>query len=282
MVPSSNVVRYWHRETSQHIRASLHGLRYAPGLVMMEFVSVFIPLWDVYSQKIRIYHQANLQIAQQARELEMRDVRKLSMYTMTALDTAILRNLDPLLRWAAEVDFTGENIIFLREVRNFKKKWIQRTKNGRTLTTAEMREQYEQAGMIYFTCINPETAQFPINIKSHILKDLSSVFRDLQFRPDGPRSVSRNMVTPWEDARPGSSAGSSHGTIFTVDMTAKRNTVDFLYPLPVTEVESKTHRTPGDENRMNGLEVPDSFSLEVFDDAFAEVRYLVFTNTWSR
>lgn len=249
---------------------------------MMEFVSVFIPLWDVYSQKIRLYRQAKFQFAQQARHLEMRDARRCAMYTMTALDTAILRNLDPLLRWAAEVDFTGENIIFLREVRNFKKKWLQRVKHGRTLTPTEMRDRYEEAGMIYFTCVCPETAQFPINIKSHILKDLRSVFKDLEFRPDRPQSPSRNMVTPWEDESPDSYSGSSHGTIFPVDMTGIRTSVDLLYPLPVTEVESKAQGSAGDENGLSALEVPDSFSLDVFDDAFAEVRYLVFTNTWTR
>ena len=45
------------------------------------------------------------------------------VYSMAALETQISKNLDPLLKWASEKEFSAENIVFLRAVRDFKKKW---------------------------------------------------------------------------------------------------------------------------------------------------------------
>jgi hypothetical protein len=48
---------------------------------------------------------------------------KEGVYSMASLEMQISKNLDPLLKWAAEKEFSAENIVFLRAVRDFKKKW---------------------------------------------------------------------------------------------------------------------------------------------------------------
>ena len=45
------------------------------------------------------------------------------VYSMASLEMQISKNLDPLLKWASEKEFSAENIVFLRAVRDFKKKW---------------------------------------------------------------------------------------------------------------------------------------------------------------
>jgi hypothetical protein len=45
------------------------------------------------------------------------------IYSMASLEMQISKNLDPLLKWAAEKEFSAENIVFIRAVRDFKKKW---------------------------------------------------------------------------------------------------------------------------------------------------------------
>jgi hypothetical protein len=175
---------------------------------------------------------------------------------MQALEFSIENSIEPLIAWAASREFTAENTIFLREVRNFKKKWS----SLKTVTTAQRRQMFNDASLIYFTLVNPFTAETPINIEYKIFKTLQNVFSDVEFDPYMPRSktpddlkspvMRENVVCPWEDtlSRPASlesnhSASSATGT---------------------------------------KCIVPSDFTDEVFDAAFESIKYLVFTNTWPR
>lgn len=119
---------------------------------------------------------------------------------------------------------------------------------------------FNDASLIYFTLVNPFTAETPINIEYKIFKTLQNVFSDVEFDPYMPRSktpddlkspvMRENVVCPWEDtlSRPASlesnhSASSATGT---------------------------------------KCIVPSDFTDEVFDAAFESIKYLVFTNTWPR
>ncbi|KAL5114342.1 hypothetical protein ACEQ8H_007779 [Pleosporales sp. CAS-2024a] len=179
-----------------------------------------------------------------------------SKTSMQALEFSIENSIEPLIAWAAAREFTAENTIFLREVRNFKKKWCAL----RTVTTAQRRQMFNDASLIYFTLVNPFTAETPINIEYKIFKTLQNMFSDIEFDPYMPRSktpdalkspVARdNVVCPWEDtlSRPAS-------------------------------IESNHTTTSTGSTRSI---VPSEFSEEVFDAAFESIKYLVFTNTWPR
>ncbi|KAF2024142.1 hypothetical protein EK21DRAFT_79323 [Setomelanomma holmii] len=179
-----------------------------------------------------------------------------SKASMQALEFSIQHSIEPLIAWAAAREFTAENIIFLREVRNFKKKWSPLN----TVSTAQRRQMFNEASLIFFTLINPFTAESPINIEYKIFKKLQATFAGVEFDPYMPRSktpdnlkspiLRENVVCPWEDtlSRP-TSIDSNH----TTSSTSSTRSI-----------------------------VPSEFTDEIFDAAFESIKYLVFTNTWPR
>jgi hypothetical protein len=173
------------------------------------------------------------------------------------LDTIIaVREVEPLIAWAATREFTAENTIFLREVRNFKKKWG----SLKSVTTAQRRQMFNEASLVYFALVNPFTAETPINIEYKIFKTLQNIFAGVEFDPYMPRSktpddlrspvLRENVVCPWEDTLSRPASLDSNVTASTTSST--RNVV------------------------------PSDFTEEVFDAAFESIKYLVFTNTWPR
>jgi hypothetical protein len=175
---------------------------------------------------------------------------------MQALEFSIEHSIESLISWAASREFTAENAIFLREVRNFKKKWGAL----RTVTTSQRRQMFTEASLIFFTLINPFTAETPINIEYKIFRKLQQTFSDVEFDPympkapgTAPASPTRereNVVCPWED---------------TLDRPAS--------------IDSNASMSSTASTRSI---VPSQFTEEVFDAAFESIKYLVFTNTWPR
>jgi hypothetical protein len=198
-----------------------------------------------------------------------------SMYSMACLEQQIALNLDPLLQWACETDLTAENIVFLRSVRDFKKKWITAESRG-DLDETQQREQFEDAALIWFKLINPLTARFNINIDYRTFLDLEQIFRGVRYEPffeeDSSKSVqSENVIAPWVDyERPTSQYYED----------CKISDIDKLYVLPITEI----HLTDGSITSLDAslFQVPDSFTTDVFDQAYDIVRTDVFHNTWLR
>ncbi|KAF2849159.1 hypothetical protein T440DRAFT_138711 [Plenodomus tracheiphilus IPT5] len=237
---------------------------FLPSLIVCQQVLILIPLRDAFKLPPRqratsASETASLTSAQSmvstksstvvyAKELK-------SKASMQALEFSIEHSIEPLIAWAAAREFTAENTIFLREVRNFKKKWS----TLKTVTTGQRRQMFNEASLIYFTLVNPFTAETPINIEYKIFKTLQSTFASVEFDPYMPRThtpdikspVARdNVVCPWEDTlnRP-ASIDSNH----TSTSTASTRSI-----------------------------VPSEFTDEVFDAAFESIKYLVFTNTWPR
>jgi hypothetical protein len=179
--------------------------------------------------------------------------------SMQALEFSIEYDIEKLIEWTAAFEFTAENTIFLRETRNFKKKWS----SLRTETAAQRQQMHNEASLIYFALVDPFTAETPINIEYKILKKLQGHFEGKQYDPYMPYSRSstptdsttfiarENIVCPWDVIldRPGSSASS------------------IISASSVTSARS---------------EVAGDFTDKVFDAAIESIKYLVFTNTWPR
>src|SRR2546423_1071132 len=108
--------------------------------MMMESVAIFFPLAEVYSAKrYRENAQAGIENWEKNRQdLDSADPascansmshtssmrkRKPDMYSMQALEKTLLTNPTELLRFAAMKEFTGENIVFLTQVRDWKAGW---------------------------------------------------------------------------------------------------------------------------------------------------------------
>lgn len=239
--------------------------RFIPSLIVCQQVLIIIPLRDAFKSKpcqrttstsetesltsTHSTHSTKSSTVIFSKELK-------SKASMQALEFSIENSIEPLIAWAASREFTAENTIFLREVRNFKKKWCLL----KIVTTAQRRQMFNDASLIYFTLVNPFTAETPINIEYKIFKTLQNMFSEVEFDPYMPRSstpdalkspgLRENVVCPWEDtlSRPASLESNR-----TTSSTASTRSI-----------------------------VPSEFSEEVFDAAFESIKYLVFTNTWPR
>lgn len=239
--------------------------RFIPSLVVCQQVLIVIPLRDAFKSRPRqrsnsVSETESLNSTQSILSAKSSTVvfsKELkSKSSMQALEFSIETSIEPLIAWAASREFTAENTIFLREVRNFKKKWC----SLKTVTTAQRCQMFNDASLIYFTLINPFTAETPINIEYKIFKTLQNTFSDVEFDPYMPRSktpdnpkspvMRENVVCPWEDtlSRPASIESNN-----TTSSTASHRSI-----------------------------LPSEFSDDVFDAAFESIKYLVFTNTWPR
>lgn len=239
---------------------------FLPSLIVCQQVLILIPLRDSSKSHAQPRHRgtstsetASLRSTQSAASTKSSTVvyaKELkSKASMQALEFSIEHSIEPLIAWAAAREFTAENTIFLREVRNFKKKWS----SVKDMTTPQRCQMFNEASLIYFTLVNPVTAETPINIEYKIFKSLQNTFVSLEFDPYMPRTQSpdikppvarENVVCPWEDTlhRPAS-------------------------------IDSNQTSSSSSSARLT---VPNEFTDRVFDAAFDSIKYLVFTNTWPR
>jgi len=231
-------------------------------MVVCQQVLILIPLWDAFKSRPRRSSVSSTTTTDTLTSFSAPQPRKSVLVSkevkpkasMQALEFTIQHNIEPLISWAASREFTAENTIFLREVRNFKKKWTGLT----TVTTSQRKQMFTEASLIFFTLVNPFTADTPINIEYKIFRFLQNMFSTIEYDPYRPTSRSGspdsaagrdNVVCPWEDA---------------LDR-----------PLSI-----KSSSSSGSARSLNI--VPSEFTEEVFDRAFDSIKYLVFTNTWPR
>ncbi|KAF2396361.1 hypothetical protein EJ06DRAFT_534089 [Trichodelitschia bisporula] len=244
-----------------------------PGLIAMQFAAIFFPWWD--SRMAR----RTLQRIGLAREPESTRAKNRALYSMASLDMQIAKNIDPLLHWAAEREFTAENIVFIKEVRDWKAKWDDALKVSPMLSPEEQTQRFEEAGLIFFRLVDPVTAKLCINIDSKTLNELAKIFATLRYQhypdelPSSPgsnlstKSTNINVIAPWE----GEDAGPR---VSTMTDTQRRvaSAVEKLYTFPAASVEST----------VSPDQIPASFTNAVFDRAYEIVRQDVFLGTWMR
>jgi len=243
--------------------------RFIPSLVVCQQVLILIPLRDAAKSPVR--RRDSIAPSSDSDSLSLTSTPSATSQkstsavlskelkpkaSMQALEFNIEHGIDSLIEWTASREFTAENTIFLREVRNFKKKWS----TLRTVTTAQRRQMHNEASLIFFTLINPFTAETPINIEYKIFKKLQRQFEGIEYDPYMPRSrtptdpvspgARENVVCPWETTldRPASFESSSSAS-----STSSTKSI-----------------------------VPSEFTDDIFDAAFESIKYLVFTNTWPR
>ena len=226
-----------------------------------------------------------------------------SVLTMAALEHVLLKNPEPLRKFSATRDFSGENIAFLTAVAEWKSSLPPPFLRNRHDTSPELvRSQFTQALRIYVDFISPRDAEFPINIAWHELRKLEGVFeraaRTVLF------SREKGGATPFAevDWNPSSlevgGAPSSRGSqIPMVTTTPPRPpTSSYSTHLHPGSTSASGSRTPGSESTetlplpFSGSDseflykgdIPPSFDSSIFDAAQASIKYLVLTNTWPK
>ena len=252
-------------------------IRFAPGLMMMEFVTVFFPLIEAYQAR---YHR-NVTITaldeweknrladgslssdslKPTSTLNKSDKQgRRDLYSMQHLEKTLSEDVSDLLQFAATKEFTGENIVFLTQIRDWKRCWHQESTMKTHMSREAKRRLYNNAAEIFFSSVCLQTAQFPVNVEHRVYVALEQLFR-AQSTP-----IQRSDVTPFADDVTSPSGSTRHGSHppFTLGHQASDE-----------ELVNSDYFVP-DSN------VPPNFNGTVFDRAEASVKYMVFTNTWVR
>ena len=197
--------------------------------------------------------------------------KKSQMYTMTALEHAIKWNPVTLQKFAALKDFSGENISFLTHLQAWKKTWAKQDREKYSCKLPSEREaesrsdellrgQFNRAIKLYAAFVSGEHAEFPINIPSRTMRALDDLFAnpaDLLYGDTRSQST-YNSVAPFDE----------------LSKAAKHTDIELL------PHSSSDNLTP--EEVWYWGDIPEWFGANVFDEAEAEIKYLVLTNTWPK
>lgn len=300
----------------------------APGIIVMQFATIFFPIFEIFEHRNSMHKRVDSfsssdmtlrstsfdseklgqsQPSHSANEL-LNDLHSSvgRLYSIGALERALLINPEPLLQYAARKDFTAENIVFLTQVRDWRQAWQSAPRNPSTgLVTEDAQVRlFRMAIEIYATSVDDKTADFPINIEGYIRKDLAAVLGPAVlnglagFAARSGSNCSTGMdkhgvpqivpVAPWAEHKQGVSITTTISSNAMTPPCSPPRSLSSGTPLvtKTTSTESKPYRLEdrpdlSPESNGRGLDLP-GFDEHVFDDAEASIKYLVLTNTWRK
>ncbi|KAF2461966.1 hypothetical protein BDY21DRAFT_4611 [Lineolata rhizophorae] len=292
---------------------------FLPSVLTIEAISIIFPLLD--NHRSRQFERKLRKLSEDTESISGRSsTSSRERYSMSALESQVASRIEPLLDFAASREFTAENILFLREVRDYRRRWDTPLHRACALTPRESMERYQDAAVVFFTLVNPITALFNINIKASTLTAMAAMFKDLRYdeqefgaltpggapAPASPGVVStaaperRDVACPWEDDRPQQQQQQQQQPVqlsrqpssATMQPQAQAQaqaagSADELTLLDRTRTTSMSDARAGRRRFLHTrdgrpMAVPDAFSPRVFDAAYDEIKVLVFTNTWGR
>jgi hypothetical protein len=201
------------------------------------------------------------------------------MYTMQSLEKALAVNPQPLLHYAANRDFTAENIVFLLQVRRWRSAFRSAVQSNGALTEQARAHLFAMAVDIYIASVSEKTAEYPINVEWAIRSALDNVFA--RAVPEGklrhvrfnlPNETLQRKTTDFEP-----SCSEWPESSWEKGATPWRETA-----LPSKE-DSPFKPHPGVAPLgMARAKIPPEFDRSVFDAAEGSIKYLVLTNTWRK
>jgi len=183
------------------------------------------------------------------------------LYSMDALEKELAGNSSGLLTFAAQADFTSENILFLNRVRDWTANW------GTFSRTPENRQQLFKEGVLIFVeLVYLNTATFAINIDSDVYKALLEVFGEAAKQFPNCPSTSDSFIPQF----------------------GKSTSLGSLNNFDHKELFVSTHDDPGRETVIlvktlsSSIQIPDAFNEHVYDTAVHDIKNLVLQNTWMK
>ncbi|CAI7610066.1 unnamed protein product [Penicillium glandicola] len=261
----------------------------------MEAITVFLPCYQVVvSRRVRNRILGEIQEWHEKKATSSDEVdsgvsrtpseigRVPEVYSRKALERCLVEDSSALLRFAAAKEFSGENIIFLSYVRDWKAAWakineLQPDYDWNRDSQYHRLHFFQIAVEIYAACVDLSTAEFPINIESRIYSDLTELFSEAAqmigqnvARGDGTR-ISRNI--------PDSYMSPTHRKKFSTVITVEEDTHALCLDAYPHESQNIMHIEP---RVADSVIVPTNFTVDVFDQAEKSVKNLVFTNTWPK
>jgi hypothetical protein len=211
--------------------------------------------------------------------------RRREMYTMAALEKALAVNATPLLHFAATKEFTGENIVFLMQVRDWRAAWNRAVRDFGTVTGQVKYRLFNIAVEIFATSVHTKTADFPVNVEGKIRSSLEAIFGPTVV---GIKHVDEHVVDPFNHhslGRMGLAPPKSIPSKFDhevsesafngLNYTASGSQENFI-----TSAKNDLGVIP--EVPETAADIPADFDQHVFDEAEASVKYMVVTNTWPK
>ena len=267
--------------------------RFACGIMVMEFVTVFFPLLEVYQRRqfIRSREASNrgnahgvpVLVSEAGTRLDSTIAtstgasrRNHDMYSMDALNIALSTNIGPLLEFAGKKDFSAENILFLREVAKFKTLWTNTEAQEGNITANSKYTLFTEAVKIYEEYVCPRLARAPINISGRMRVVMDRIFEAASAQRLQSQT-SEDLVTPF------ASEDSSNAFPMTTfnRLSGSNGLRSDSQEQMIDPISSATSNEPS-STQAHVIDVPTSFGRDVFDQAEQNIKYTVLTNTWSR
>ena len=281
---------------------------------MMQAVTIFFPIFEGY--KTRFEHRRALEIIEdweEKKQIIRTNVdhgsaigssvfsakqpdssttsvtsRRRELYSKAALEKALASNAIPLLEFAATREFTGENILFLMQVRDWRAAWGQGSRDPTTVPDQLRYHAFKRAVEIYALSIHTKTARFPVNIAGRIRSDLDAMF--------GAAAVTMkqslnddNVVHPFNDDP---ICNIELGSLARVHRSLDRDLSRSKSADSRRDLLYESHEVTPSPTRRTGLHrrsivfdsdsIPAAFGEHVFDAAEQDIKYLVITNTWPK
>lgn len=267
------------------------GLWFNPGICVMQGVALFFPLYEVYTASRHHFQTWGSQekMLQPSSSLTSSDADlesqiKGSKHSLQAFELALQNNSGELLDYASTREFTGENIIFLASVRDFKAAWAaqqalsSRNDNDESQPSPEHEQQqkfFTLATDIFDRSVSLHTSAFPINIESHVYHELDDIFgRDVV-----PTS---SVIAPFAD-KWSLSAIAEITKISNAHSSKGNKPAQHALNSGGGITGGVLHNASSEHILPSGTDsIPEGFGPGVFDRAERSVKYLVFTNTWVR
>ena len=213
---------------------------------------------------------------------------------MAALEKALIVNPIPLLHFAATKDFTGENIVFLMQVRDWHAIWQRFLGTDNKLTADAKTTLYDIALEIYVSSVHEKTAEFPINIESKIKRELDTVFEAAAserrpYRDDSIADPFKDSSIPVPFRRQSVDLALPKNMRRILDRaisddsqpTLTNNSQEDMMPSKNPRFEANPCVRPP-VRRTEAAKMIPGFDEHVFDQAERSVKYLVLTNTWQK
>ncbi|KAJ5312636.1 hypothetical protein PENANT_c007G06881 [Penicillium antarcticum] len=271
-------------------------LWFTPGIMTMEAVTIFFPCYELVVSRgqrdrvlgeLQAWNEERTSSGEKLTSAPSRTPSQVSrlpeVYSREALGRYLEEDSSALLRFAAAKEFSGENIIFLNYVRDWKAAWAEISESRPDYDwncdpQYYRRHFFKFALEIYAACVDINFAEFPINIESRIYSDLMAIFGEAsqiicQSMPGraGTRAY-RNLPESYNTM-------TTHRKKFSTVITIEEDTQALCLDANPHEGQSIMHI----ESRVpDSVIVPSNFTAEAFDQAEKSIKNLVFTNTWPK
>ena len=295
-------------------------------MMTMQIVTLGFPIYQIIShrrqaheriralrefdqKRLNPFEDSNTESTASMKPRSSHSKRSGKMFSMESLDKCLVANsveTEALQQYASSMELNGENIIFLTRVLTFTQQCsaaFAATCNSSPEYRRARKTMFRVALNIFMTLVHAKTANYPINIESHIYANLEAIFGAAttlvatQAANRASTVTSDSDVTPWEDRSAPDYFNKGFGTVSEEQIYpmhslgspgTQRNRSESSECIVTSPELAACADTPGQEDEpeakdpLQGMQISAEFDEKVFDAAYRSIRYMVWTETWQR